>query len=47
MADNTIRGIVTTRRDDVVAEIARQAPPMTEAQRARVATLLKVKAGAR
>lgn len=33
--------IITTRRDDVVAAIARQAPPLSEAQRARVAALLK------
>ena len=41
MADTEIRGIVTSRRDDTVAEIARQAPPLTEAVRARLALLLK------
>jgi hypothetical protein len=39
--------IVTTRRDDVVSAIARQAPALTEQQRARLAALLKPKAGAR
>lgn len=36
-----MQGIVSTRRDDVAAAIARQAPPLSEAQRARVAALLK------
>ncbi|MGW9627638.1 hypothetical protein [Microbacterium sp. NPDC055521] len=40
MNDHEIRGIVTTRRDDVVADIARQAPPMSESVRGRVAQLL-------
>lgn len=41
MAGTTISGIVAKRHDDTVAAIARQAPPLTQAQRARVAALLK------
>lgn len=33
--------IVATRRDDVVARIAREAPPFSDAARARLALLLK------
>lgn len=44
----TTTGIVSTRRDDTVAQIARQAPPLTEARRARLAALLaKPKASGR
>lgn len=47
MTDKPINGIVATRRDDVVAEIARQAPPLTESTRARLALLLKPTASER
>lgn len=46
MADN-IGGIVATRRDDIVATIAREAPPLSEAVRARLALLLKPTASER
>lgn len=38
---------VAARRDDVVASIARQAPPLSDAARARLALLLKPTAVAR
>ena len=42
MADTQkTQGIVTTRRDDVVATIARSAPPLSDATRSRLALLLK------
>lgn len=42
MADKTkSAGIVAIRRDDVVATIARSAPPISDATRARLALLLK------
>ncbi|WP_298944162.1 hypothetical protein [uncultured Microbacterium sp.] len=41
MTDNTTGGIVATRREDVAASIARSAPPLTDAARARLALLLK------
>jgi hypothetical protein len=41
MTDNRNGGIVARRRDDVVASIARTAPPITDAARARLALLLK------
>lgn len=43
MTDNTNRGgiIVATRREDVAASVARSAPPLTDAARARLALLLK------
>ncbi len=36
--------IVATRKYDTAAEIARQAPPVSDAARARLALLLKPKA---
>ncbi len=41
MTDNKAGGIVATRREDVAASIARSAPPLTDAARARLALLLK------
>lgn len=42
MADmQKTQGIVTTRRDDVVATIAWSAPPISDATRTRLALLLK------
>lgn len=41
MADTAPAGIIATRRDDIVAAIARQAPPLSPATRSRVAALLK------
>jgi hypothetical protein len=44
VADTTPAGIIATRRDDIVAAIARQAPPLSGAARARIASLLKPQA---
>lgn len=41
MTDNTTGGIIATRREDVAASIARTAPPISDAARARLALLLK------
>lgn len=41
MADTNPGGIVAQRRDDIVASIARTAPPISESARARLALLLK------
>lgn len=44
MSDIKAAGIIATRRDDTVAAIARQAPPLSAAARTRIAALLTPRA---